>query len=145
MLNPNDLLRKLGLESLNGSDGEMLRSALGAASSLLGDDVLSAHGSWLDVGAKGADAPDGVHIRLLTKAGVITVDYDFSFDGYPDARLLPWSRVQTVRVIASPERQTRVRNMWLETEMGRIEFAGIEDAESLASFVKESRRAITPG
>lgn len=143
MLNPNDLRQKIGLDGLNGTNGEMFRSALGAASSLLGEDKLDAYGCWFDQGAGEAAAPEGVHVRLLTATGVITVDYEFSFDGYPDAQLLPWARVQAVRVIAAPGRQTVVRNVWLETEVGRVEFAGIQDAELLASVVGASRRALS--
>lgn len=143
MLNPNDLRQKIGLDGLNGTDGRMLRSALGAASSLLGEDKLDAYGAWFDHGVDDPEAAEGVHVRLLTATGVITVDYEFSFDGYPDAQLLPWSRVQTVRVIAAPGRQTVVRNVWLETKVGRVEFAGVQDAGMLASVVDASRRALS--
>ncbi|HWV49295.1 MAG TPA: hypothetical protein VN035_07550 [Microbacterium sp.] len=124
MMTPNELRQHLGLRSLEGEDGRMLLGALGSVSAVLGDEKIEGHASWFDDLMSDPDKATGVHLRVLVADGVISLDYDFSFRGYPDARFLPWSRVRALRVIAEPGRQTVVANAWLETEEGDIEFAG---------------------
>lgn len=117
----------------------MLLGALGSVSALVGEDKIEGHASWHDDVMSGGNESDGVHIRLIVAGGVITLDYDFSFDGYPDARFVPWSRVRALRVIADPGRQTVVTNAWLETEDKDIEFAGARE-DLFADLVGAIRR-----
>lgn len=125
MKNPNELRQYLVLRTLDeDADDRMLLGALGSVSALLGDDNIEAHASWLDDTMSNGGKADGVHIRVIVADGVITVDHDFSFDGYPHARFLPWSRVRALKVIAEPRRQTSILNAWLETDEKDVEFAG---------------------
>ncbi len=124
MLLPNELKQRTGLtRDLVGPYTSMLRSAHGAVAALLQDDKIEAAVTWFDSGEE-EDRPAGVHIRLLVEAGLITLDYDFSFDGSPDARFIPWSRVHALHVVADDGRQTVVANAWLVTETGTVELAG---------------------
>jgi hypothetical protein len=137
-----ELHEKFGLElSHNGSGvGDSFRRALAAVAGVLDDENVEAHAAWFDYGAKNLEI--GVHLRLVTPRGVIALDHDFSYDGYPDARFLPWSQVTQLNVIAdSPEGtpRTTINNSWLETTVGRVEFAGAHSAEH-AVLVRTVRR-----
>jgi len=135
MMTPNELRGHLGLPALdNVSDDRMLLAALGSVSALVGEDTIEGHASWLDDLMTETD-PTGVHIRVLVGGGVVTLDYEFDFDGAPDARFLPWSRVHGLHVIARPDRQTVISNAWLKTEDQDIEFAAPARICSRSSFV----------
>ena len=106
-----------------------LRGAIASVTSVLGDAELLAHAAWFDYGTLDgvADVASGVHIRLVSEEGVVTVDHSFGFDGQPSARLLPWSRVTALRVTSVIlGEDLRVTNVWLETELEPIEFSGAE-------------------
>lgn len=142
-MNPSDLRRILLLEPLAKEHARMLTSALGGVSALIGADKIEGHASWFDDFETPEDAPDAVHIRVLTAGGVITLDYDFSFDGLPDARLLSWSRVRALRVIAKPGPQVSPTNAWLETDGDNIEFAGAANAELISDLIAASRKYLS--
>jgi hypothetical protein len=114
--------------------------ALAAVAATLDDEAVQAHAAWFDSDVN-SGAEIAVHVRVLTAKGIITVDHEFSFDGYPDARFLPWSQVTQLNVIADGLQQTpRVRNAWVETTIGRIEFAGADSAERFVALVQATRR-----
>lgn len=135
MMNPNDLRRLIGLASLKGDQARALLGALGSVAALVGSDDLEGHAAWFDDFEAAPDTAHGVSIRVITARGIITLDYEFSFDGYADARFLPWSRVRALRVIAEPAKTTNVVNAWLETDDKNIEFAGAGDSHRFAQIV----------
>jgi hypothetical protein len=129
----------LSHDGLGASDS--YRRALAAVAAVLDDENVEAHAAWFDHGSQEVEV--GVHIRLVTPRGVVTLDHDFSFDGYPDARFIPWSQVTQLNVIANslegPPRLA-IDNSWLETKTGRIEFAGAKSAEEHTVLVRAVRR-----
>ncbi len=142
MMTPNELRQHLGLRTLpadDNSNGRMLLAALGSVSALIGEDKIEGHASWHDDMMSDGDESDGVHIRVIVASGVIALDYDFSFDGYPDAKFVPWSRIRALRVIAEPGRQTVIANAWIETEDTDIELAGARK-DLFAELVRAVRR-----
>lgn len=137
-----ELHDRLGLTLSRGdtdSRDDYLRS-LAAVAATLDDEEVQAHAAWFDSDVNsGADT--AVHVRVLTARGIITLDHEFSFDGYPDARFLPWSQVTQLNVIAHGLQQTpRVDNAWVETTIGRIEFAGADSADQSVALVQATRR-----
>lgn len=127
-----------------GSASSDYRDALASLSAALGDEEPEAVAAWFGYGMHpeiDGETALSVHVRLLTAGGVITLDHEFSFDGAPDARRIAWSRVQEVRIIARfNNRENRVQNVWLETELGRIEFAGASSPrqfEEIANTVRQ--------
>lgn len=139
-MNPHDLRQQLGLQAIVGNRGHAFLGALAAVIALIGDEKVEARAAWFDDYDSSEDTAGGVHIRAITATGVITLDYEFSFDGGADARFLPWSRVRALRVIAEPDRQTRVANAWLETDGENIEFAGAGSTLHFAEIVGAIRK-----
>lgn len=137
------LREKFGLNLSHNAPGagDSYRRALASVAAVLADETVEAHAAWFDRGS--ANLEIGVHLRLVTPTGVIALDHDFSLDGSPDARFMPWSQVTQLTAIAdSPEGASFIiiRNSWLETKVGRIEFAGVDSAEEHAVLVRAIRQ-----
>ena len=126
MMTPKEL--RQSLDMVLGSPGDKassdFRSALGAATALILDDDLQACGGWFDYDPE-KQREVGLHLRVLTAGGVITVDHDFALDAAPAARLLAWSRVTAINVVARDAFESIIDNMSFETEQGVIEFGGL--------------------
>lgn len=143
-----DQLRELfGLE-LSHADFNAPKSydeALAAVAAILADDGIDAHAAWFDRGydRETRNRETGVHLRLVATGGIITVDQRFSFDVQPNARLIPWSRISELVVYANARgsvTQVEVSNSWVETESGRVEFAGAASPKDHAELVIAVRR-----
>lgn len=146
-MTPSDLHEKLGTSlRFATADGQKAYSdALSSLVTLVGDEEVEAFGAWFDYGsveeyASDVEAEVAVHVRLLTASGIVTLDHEFSFDGAPDARFIPWSRFTELRVIARNLNGPIVRNLWLETSSYRVEFAGVESHKLLSECVRSVRR-----
>jgi hypothetical protein len=126
-----------------GHSNDMYRDALASLAALVDDDEIEAYAAWFDYGhveqAQG-EVEIGVHTRLLLATGVVTLDHDFSFDGSPHANFIPWSRIDTLSVIAGISGDDpQITNAWLEFRMGRVEFAGARPSH-LEAIVASARK-----
>lgn len=139
-MNPNDLGHKLMLPTIAREDAHTMLGVLGSVAVLIGHAKDFTAAAWFDGYDADGEKADAVHVRAILAGGVITLDYEFSFDGAPDARLLPWSRVRALRVIAGRSKQTTIANAWLETDDGQnIEFAGVANHQGFAEIVSAVR------
>jgi hypothetical protein len=125
--------------------GDSFSRAVAAVAAVLDDENVEAHAAWFDRSVDRHDAglEIGVHLRLITAKGVITLDHEFSFRGHPDARFIPWSQVTQLNVIAHSLEGSpliTIDNSWLESKLGRVEFAGADSAEKHAVLVRAIRR-----
>lgn len=145
-MTPADVHEELNLAFTFGTPDtyKTFSHALSSLAILVSDEAVEASGAWFDYGHvaeySGDEAEVAVHARLITSSGVITLDHEFSFDGAPDARFIPWSRVRELRIIAMRLNQPLLRNMWLETDSGRIEFAGVASHDALLKCATAVRR-----
>ncbi|MGN8552505.1 UNVERIFIED_CONTAM: hypothetical protein OHV15_07970 [Microbacterium sp. SLM126] len=107
----------------------------------LGEETIEASAAWFDYASDetGSDVESAIHLRIVTQGGVITTDCELSFDGLPDARFIGWSRVIAVRVVATGTSEVSAVGVWLETELGKIEFAGAKRPQ-VDAILKAVRR-----
>lgn len=145
MKDPMELHEILDIRLMNSNGGrnEAYRSALAAASLAVGEEDVEASGAWFDYGVEGPekDREISVHLRLVVASGVIVVDHEFSFDGAPHAHFVPWSRVRSLKLIASfVGRTADLRNVWLQTDGDDIEFAGVPAGDAIGGILTAIRR-----
>lgn len=149
MLEFTELHRKLDL-SLSGGHPQSsftYRAALGAIALLVDDDEIEARSAWFDYGRierlAGAEAEVGVHVRLLTRHGVVLVDCSFNAEEAPVAVLVPWSRVQRVHVATTLDEARDPDVVWLETADERIELRAKYAPEKLREAVASALRHVS--
>ncbi|GAA1420481.1 hypothetical protein [Agrococcus citreus] len=149
MLDPHALHEQfhLALTGTHPDASATYRSALAAVTMLVGDDEIEGRSAWLDyghvgTGASARESEIAVHLRVLTRSGIIRLDQDFDFNGAPDAHLIPWSQVIRLHVIAKNESaEPTPVNVWVETSTaGRVEFHGTPVPRALTAIIESVRR-----
>lgn len=141
MLTPQEVHAELKLHLGSPQQGrsEKYRLSLASVADLILDETPEAIVGWFDY----EDTTEvAVHVRVLTPKGLITLDHEFAFDGSPDARLLPWSRVQAIRVIARTGNAVNLTNAWFETELGTVEFAGARSDDDIMAVVRTAQKYV---
>ncbi|WP_157593799.1 hypothetical protein [Rathayibacter tritici] len=118
-MSPLELHEAIGLRLSSSRSG--YGNALASLATALGPEDLAANAAWFDHDTKGESS---VHVRLITSTAILTLDHDFSFDGAPVARVIAWTSVHELNVIARSFDDPTAVNLWLEGPVGRIEFAG---------------------